>query len=236
MKKLGFWARVRRILLFLAIGWFVSTAAAVLSLRWVDPPTTAFMIEDRLAARVKRDRGYHYRHVWTDWNRISPHVKLAVICSEDQKFPDHFGFDLKSIDNAVRQHGRGGRLRGASTISQQTAKNLFLWPGPSWTRKAFEVYFTLLIETLWPKQRTLEIYLNVAEFGKGVFGVGAASATFFRKPPARLTAYESALLAATLPSPKRSRADAPSRYLQQRASQIVVQMQQLGGTSYLEKL
>lgn len=235
-KQSGFWARLGRVLLFLIVGWFILSIAAVLLFRWVDPPISAFIIEDRLSARMEADASYRYRHTWLPWSQISPYAKLAVICSEDQKFPEHHGFDLQSIDDAVRKHERGGRLRGASTISQQTAKNLFLWSGPSWIRKGFEVYFTLLIEALWSKQRILEVYLNIAEFGKGIFGVGAAGMTLFHKPAARLTAYESALLAAALPSPRRLHPEAPSRYLQQRAAWILEQMQRLGGASYLHEL
>ncbi len=235
-KHSGFWVRLRRAFLFLIVGWLIVSIAVVLLFRWVDPPSSAFMIEDRMTARFDGESSYKFRHAWLPWSQISPHAKLAVICSEDQKFPEHHGFDLQSIDDAVRKHERGGRLRGASTISQQTAKNLFLWSGPSWIRKGFEVYFTLLIEALWSKERILEIYLNIAEFGRGLFGIGAASTTLFHKPAARLTAYESALLAAALPSPRRLHPEAPSRYLQQRAGWIVEQMQRLGGASYLDQL
>lgn len=235
-KGAGFWARARRALLYLVLGWFIVTFALVLSMRWINPFTSAFIIEDRASAAFNRDAAYKYRHVWVGWSQIAPSMKLAVICSEDQRFPDHNGFDLKQIDDAMRKHERGGRLRGASTLSQQTAKNLFLWSGPSWIRKGFEVYFTLLIELLWPKQRILEIYLNSAEFGRGVFGVGAAATNLFHKPAAQLNTYESALLAAVLPSPKRFRAEAPSNYVRQRAAWIMSQMQHLGGTSYLDQL
>jgi monofunctional biosynthetic peptidoglycan transglycosylase len=163
-------------------------------------------------------------------------MKVAVIASEDQTFPSHNGFDFKSIDKALEERERGRRTRGASTISQQVAKNLFLWNGRSWVRKGLEVYFTILIESMWPKQRILEVYLNVAEFGRGIYGVGAASETFFRKVPKRLTSADAALLAAVLPSPKRLRANAPSRYVRSRQTWIVDQMRGLGGTSLLEKL
>jgi monofunctional biosynthetic peptidoglycan transglycosylase len=235
-KSTGFWARVRRTLLYLVLAWFVITIALVLAMRWINPFTSAFIVEDRITATVDHDPAYKYRHAWVGWSQISPWMKLAVICSEDQRFPDHNGFDLKQIDDAMRKHENGGRLRGASTISQQTAKNIFLWSGPSWIRKGFEVYFTLLIELLWSKQRILEIYLNSAEFGRGVFGVGAASSSFFHKPASQLNAYEAALVAAVLPSPKRFHAEAPSNYIKQRAAWIMGQMQHLGGTSYLDEL
>jgi monofunctional biosynthetic peptidoglycan transglycosylase len=163
-------------------------------------------------------------------------VKVAVIASEDQNFPAHYGFDLKSINDALTERQSGGRVRGASTISQQVAKNLFLWPAQSWLRKGLEAYFTVLIETLWPKQRILEVYLNVAEFGRGVFGVGAASDIYFHKRASRLSAYDAALLAAVLPSPKKMRVNAPSNYVRSRQQWILGQMRGLGGTALLKEL
>lgn len=229
----SFAARLMRFVLTLVLIAVLASVTAVVALRWIDPPTTAFIIRDRMTAP---DKGYVYRHRWVDWKAISPHVKVAVIASEDQTFPDHRGFDFKAINQAIEERERGRRMRGASTISQQVAKNLFLWPGQSWVRKGFEVYFTLLIEVLWPKQRILEVYLNVAEFGKGVFGVGAASEAYFRKPAARLNAYDAALLAAVLPSPKRMRVNAPSSYVRSRQNWIVGQMRRLGGEQMLLKL
>lgn len=225
-----------RFLLLLLAGWTVLTTTIVFALRWIDPPTSAFMIRDRIVAASAGEKRYVHRHRWVDWQQISPQVKVAVIASEDQTFPDHNGFDFKSINKALDDRGRGRRVRGASTISQQVAKNLFLWPGQNWFRKGLEAYFTLMIETLWPKQRVLEVYLNVAEFGKGVFGVGAASEVFFRKPAAKLSTYDAALLAAVLPSPKRLRVNAPSRYVRSRQQWIVSQMRGIGGTSVLRRL
>jgi monofunctional glycosyltransferase len=222
---------IRRALRFIGgilAAWIVVTAGTVLMLRWVDPPTSAFMIRERTAAPV--------RFRWVDDPDISSHVKVAVIAAEDQNFPAHHGFDLKSINDALVDAQRGRRVRGASTISQQVAKNLFLWPQQSWLRKGFEAYFTVLIETLWPKQRILEVYLNVAEFGRGVFGVGAASEVYFRKRAARLNQYDAALLAAVLPSPKRMRVNAPSNYVRSRQQWILEQMRGLGGTALLKEL
>lgn len=227
--------RMLRALALLLLAAVALSTVTVFALRWIDPPTTAFMVRDRMAAAGKHGN-YAFRHRWVDWQAISPHAKIAVIAAEDQTFPDHAGFDFKSINQAIEARERGRRMRGASTISQQVAKNLFLWPGQSWVRKGLEVYFTLLIETLWPKQRILEVYLNVAEFGKGVFGVGAASETYFRKPAARLNAYDAALLAAVLPSPKRMRVNAPSKYVRSRQAWIVGQMRRLGGEAMLRKL
>jgi monofunctional biosynthetic peptidoglycan transglycosylase len=175
-------------------------------------------------------------HDWVAWPEISRHAAVAVIAAEDQHFLEHGGFDFKAIDKAWTDAKRGRRLRGASTISQQVAKNLFLWPDQSWLRKGLEAWFTLWIEWLWPKQRILEVYLNSAEFGRGVWGVEAASRHFFRKPAARLNRHEAALLAAVLPSPKRFRVDRPSPYVQQRQAWILRQMSMLGGVRLLDGL
>jgi monofunctional biosynthetic peptidoglycan transglycosylase len=208
---------------------------SIMVLRWVPPPLTTFMIHDRARALLARSGGgLHYR--WTGWSRISPHARIAVVAAEDQNFPRHSGFDVGAIQDAVQDHRRGKRLRGASTISQQVAKNLFLWPSRSFVRKGLEAYLTVLIEFFWPKQRILEVYLNVAEMGPGVFGVGAASRAYFDKPPGELTAYEAALLAAVLPNPKRLHADRPSAYVRGRASWINGQMNRLGGAAYLDGL
>jgi monofunctional biosynthetic peptidoglycan transglycosylase len=228
--------RLLRFFLWLLLGWFVLTIGAVAALRWIDPPTSSFMLRDRAAAAQGNQRRHVVRHRWVEWSQISSSMKVAVIAAEDQTFPSHHGFDLKSINDALVDRERGRRVRGASTISQQVAKNLFLWPGQSWVRKGLEAYFTVLIETLWPKRRILEVYLNVAEFGRGVFGVGPAAEVFFRKPAARLNTYDAALLAAVLPSPKRMRVNSPSRYVRERQAWIVAQMRGLGGTSLLRKL
>lgn len=227
--------RTLRLACWLAGLFLLGSAALVLALRWLDPPTSAFMLRERLIGAGSKPV-YAVRHRWVDWQQISPQLKLAVIASEDQRFPAHNGFDFKQINKALDDRERGRRMRGASTISQQVAKNLFLWPAQSWLRKGLEAYFTLLIETLWPKQRILEVYLNVAEFGKGVFGVGAASDAYFHKNPTRLTAYDAALLAAVLPNPKRMRVDAPSRYVRSRQQWIMAQMRGLGGTGMLQAL
>ena len=231
--------RVSRVLRWVGLallGWAGLTIAVVLALRWVDPPFTAFMLEDRVRALVSRDPGYEFRQEWRDWQHISPNAALAVVASEDQNFPVHHGFDFEQIDKALAARERGRRVRGASTISQQVAKNLFLWPGQSWIRKGLEAGITVLIETAWSKQRILEVYLNVAEFGRGTFGVQAASRRYFHKDAARLTRNEAALLAAVLPAPKRFRADAPSSYVRRRQAWIERQMAGLGGTSYIQGL
>lgn len=209
------------------LGWLGITASVVLVLRWIDPPTTAFMIRAML-------RGEDIVSEWVDESRIPPQLALAVVAAEDQRFPEHFGFDFVEIQKAVADVVSGGRMRGASTISQQTAKNLFLWPGRNFLRKGLEAYFTVLLETLWPKRRILEVYLNVAQFGDGVYGVGAASHIYFGKSPAQLSQYEMSLLASVLPDPVDLHPNAPSRFLLERAEFVRKHMKSLGGVVYLQ--
>jgi monofunctional biosynthetic peptidoglycan transglycosylase len=215
----------------LVFGWVLITCTMVLLLRWVHPFTSAYMLEARLHANA----GYRTHFEWVDLEDISPHAAIAVIASEDQQFPFHAGFDFKSIREAVRASERGKKLRGASTISQQVAKNLFLWNG-GFLRKGLEAYFTVLIELMWPKERILETYLNIAQFGSGVYGVEAAAQHFYHKPAARLSSPESALLAAVLPNPIRMRVDRPSTYVLSRRDWILGQMRGLGGASYLKSI
>jgi monofunctional biosynthetic peptidoglycan transglycosylase len=211
-------------------------AAAVVALRWINPPTSAFMLESRLQAWLEHDRTYHTDYHWVSLEQISPQAAIAVIASEDQTFPFHAGFDFKSIREAVRAHEQGHKLRGASTISQQVAKNLFLWSGRSLARKGLEAVFTILIETLWPKERILEIYLNIAEFGHGIYGVESAARRFFHESAARLTRSQSALLAVVLPNPVRLHVDAPSAYVLTQRDWILRQMAELGGPAYLREI
>ena len=161
---------------------------------------------------------------WESLSNISPNMRLAVIGSEDQLFYDHFGFDLTAIKKAIRNNEKGRRLKGGSTISQQTAKNAFLLPHRNYFRKGLEAYFTLLIELLWSKERIIEVYLNVIEFGNGIYGVEAASQQYFKKPASKLTRGEAALLAAVLPNPIRYRVDKPSSYILRRKNWIKRQM------------
>jgi monofunctional glycosyltransferase len=214
------------------------SVVAVVTLRWVDPPTSAFMLENRLTALSEGDHAYRTDYEWVDLENISPHAAIAVVASEDQQFPFHAGFDLNSIRESVRASERGKKkhLRGASTISQQVAKNLFLWNGYSFIRKGLEAWITVVMEATWPKERILEVYLNIAEFGRGVYGVQAASVRFFHKPASRLSSSEAATLAAVLPNPIRMHADKPSAYVSERREQILGQMRALGGASYLEAL
>lgn len=224
---------IRRLVGWLALACLAVAALSVLlvtALRWVDAPTSAFM----LRARFVEDLPVRYR--WADMSRISPHAAMAVIAAEDQLFPFHPGFDLESIREAAERNARERRVRGASTISQQVAKNLFLWPERSYVRKGLEAYFTVLIELIWPKERILETYLNVAEFGRGIYGVEAAAQRFFRMPAHELGPYEAALLAAVLPNPRRLKVERPSPYVVQRRDWILAQMRGLGGPRYLHGL
>lgn len=218
--------RRRSALFWLAVSPLLFAAFAVLQvliLRVVPPFTSAFMLASD-APEVRYD--------WVPWQKISAAAPLAMVAAEDQKFPEHWGFDFEAIDKALDHNKRSRRVRGASTISQQTAKNLFLWSGRSYVRKGLEVGYTVLIESLWPKRRVLEVYLNIAQFGPGIYGVEAAAQTYFRKPASRLTRREAALLAAVLPNPVRLRVDRPSAYVLGRASHIERQMNALG-SSYL---
>lgn len=220
--------RLGRVVLWTLIAVVLVSVIPVFALRWINPPTSAFMLERRTEGLVNPKRRVSIQYEWQDLDHISRNAQLAMIAAEDQKFLDHEGFDFESIEKALEARHRRGRLRGASTISQQVAKNLFLWSGRNWIRKGMEAGYTVLIETFWPKRRILEVYLNIAEFGDGVYGVGAASPQYFGKPASRLTRHEAALLAAVLPNPKRMHVDRPSRYVERRAWWIERQMMRLG--------
>ena len=225
--------RLLRFFVFVCGGWLVLTWLLVLIFRFAPPPTSAFMIERRIAAWRQNEHGFALRYQWSPAQNISPELPIALVASEDQKFPTHHGFDVQAIQSALDEADEGERLRGASTISQQTAKNLFLWGGRSFVRKGLEAYFTMLLEVTWPKRRILEVYMNIVEFGDGVYGAEAASKEFFHKPASQLSAHESALLAASLPNPRKLHADQPSAYVLGRADWIERQVRQLGGASYL---
>jgi monofunctional glycosyltransferase len=218
------------------LGALALLAAIVLALRWLDPPSSAFMLAARVQAMLERDHSYHTEYHWVSLEQISPQAAIAVIASEDQLFPFHAGFDFKSIREAVRAHEQGRKLRGASTITQQVAKNLFLWPGRSFVRKGLEAMLTITIELLWPKERILEVYLNIVQFGRGIYGVEAAARHFFHESAARLTREQSALLAVVLPNPLRLHADAPSSYVLAQRDWTLKQMADLGGPAYLREI
>ncbi len=222
-----------RLVGWIVLGWIVVTWLTVLVLRFVNPPTSAFMIERQASAWIHGEKGFQLHQHWVSWSRMSKLAPLAMVASEDQTFPFNHGFDLHSIHLAIQDAEQGDRLRGASTITQQTAKNLFLWGGRNWVRKGLEAYFTVLIDVTWPKQRILEVYANIAQFGEGIYGVGAASRLYFHTSATHLTRRQAALLAAVLPDPTGLHAYAPSAYLEQRVAWIEEQMRQLGGTAYV---
>ena len=219
---------VAQVLVWIVILGLLFSVVPVFALRWINPPTSAFMLERRAEGLFNPARRVSILYQWQGIDHISRNAQLAVIAAEDQKFLEHEGFDFESIEKALEARHRRGRVRGASTISQQVAKNLFLWSGKNWVRKGIEAGYTVLIETFWPKRRILEVYLNVAEFGDGIYGVGAASPEFFGKSASRLSRHEAALLAAVLPNPKVMHVKQPSRYVERRAWWIERQMMRLG--------
>ncbi len=214
------------VLFFVAI-----TLLATLALRWLNPPYTSFM----LAQRITTDF-VPYKINWVPIESISSTMLIAAVAAEDQKFPMHYGFDIKAIQSAIESNKNNKSIRGASTITQQVAKNMFLWRHKSLFRKAMEAYFALLMETFWPKWRILEVYLNIAEFGPNIFGVQNAAYTHYKKTASQLTQHEASLLAAVLPNPHKMHASKPSNYVSQRAAHITAQTKSLGGSHYLEDI
>ena len=222
--------RLRRWLLWSIAAFLFISIIPVILLRWIPPPTSTVILARLLSEGEPQD------YQWVPLERISPDVALAVVASEDQKFPTHRGFDLDAIKDAVLQHAQGDRLRGASTLTQQVARNLFLWQGRSFLRKGLEAWLTILLEIFWSKERILEVYLNIAETGKRTFGTQAASLKFFSRPASAITREQAALLAAVLPNPVRLQANRPSAYVIQRRNEILQQMKQLGGRVYLKDI
>lgn len=226
------------------LSWLGKIAAAflllsfltVLSLKWINPPTSAFMLQRSYTAWQSGDSKFTIRNEWAPWERIPSHLKMAVITAEDQRFASHWGIDLESMQQAIDEYERGRSLRGASTLTQQLAKNLFLWPGRSWVRKGLEAWFSLLMEVILGKRRILELYLNVAEFGDGIYGVESAGRHFFGKSAENLNRAESAMMAAVLPSPRRYNLANPSIYMYERQAWILRYMNLLGNERYLEQL
>ncbi len=230
-RKASLWAKpiiLARNSIFFCI---ILSVFVTLLLRWSNPPYTSFM----LIKKVSTHQTVLKTH-WVNIKEISPNLLIAVVAAEDQKFPNHFGFDFKAIQSALEKNRETNTLRGASTITQQVAKNVFLWPKKSLFRKGLEAYFALLIEALWPKWRILEVYLNVAEFGPNLFGVANAAQVHFGKSTAHLTQHEAALLAAVLPNPHKLHASKPSNYVAQRAAEISEQVILLGGSHYLSSI
>ncbi len=226
----------RRLLLWvkwILIIYFGSTLFFILLYRFVPVPLTPLMVI-RLYEQWKEDQPLTLKHDWVPLEEISPSLQLAVVASEDNRFTEHSGFDFGAIEQAMdyNEKKRGKRIRGGSTISQQTAKNVFLWPQRSWIRKGLEVYFTFMIELVWGKRRIMEIYLNSIEMGRGIYGAEAAAANYFRKPAARLTRGESALIAAILPNPRKWSPAAPTSYIRKRQEWILWNMDNIGRIEY----
>ncbi len=215
--KKTWWQYTKRIFLWL----FISQLFYIIILRWINPPFTLTQLGSFFSGNgLKRD--------YVSFNEMSPNAKLAVMAGEDQLFPDHNGFDIKAIKLAIKYNKKHpSSIRGASTISQQVAKNVFLWQGGGFFRKGLEVYFTFMIETLWTKERILEMYLNVSEMGEGIFGIESAAQNYFKKPASKLSRSEAAQIAAALPNPIRFTVKPLSKYVANRSQNIVSQMSNL---------
>ena len=223
------WRRWSARLALSALAVVAVSILVILPLRWMDPVTSSFMLQD--------DSGRDpLLYAWVEWQQLGSTAALAVVAAEDQRFADHFGLDLSAISKSIEEQDKRGGLRGASTISQQVTKNLFLWSGRSFVRKGLEAWLTIVAEICLPKERILEIYLNIAEFGPGIYGVGAASSYYFQSTPSRLTDSEAALLAAVLPSPRRLHVDRPSDYIRERQRWILTQMHRLRREGWLTRL
>ena len=230
--------RVRRILgilLKVTLAFLALSVLSVIVLRFMAPPFSALMVERRIGSWFAEGK-YSPTYKWVSLDKIAPVMSAAVIASEDQKFSDHYGFDIDAIQRAMGHNERSPRTKGASTLTQQTAKNMFLWSSRSWLRKGVEAYFTVLLETFWGKRRILETYLNIVEFGDGIYGVEAAAQYYFRKPASRLNSEEAAILAAVLPNPRRYKVKSPSPYVRDRQQWILQQMYQLDVSSLVKKL
>ena len=210
---------------------FVAQLLYIIILRWVDPPITVTQL-------ISWVEGYGLSRDYVSYKEISSNMKLAVMASEDQLFPVHNGFDWKSIEKAMTDNNKkkAKRIKGGSTISQQVAKNVFLWQGRTWVRKGLEAYFTFMIELVWGKERILEVYLNVAETGKGIFGVEAAARKYFKKAAKKLSPKEAAMIAACLPNPKKYKVSPPSPYITKRYPWVLTQMTNLHGDDDIEML
>jgi len=214
-----------------AIAFMVLSVFSVIVFRWVPVPFTPLMLIRNVEQWSKGEKA-PFEHDWVSIDKISPYLGKAVIVSEDQKFIEHFGFDIEAMEKAYEKNKTRKRIKGGSTISQQTAKNVFLWPQRSYIRKGFEVYFTFLIEVFWSKERILEVYLNSIEMGKGIYGAEAAAQHWFRKPAAKLSSYEAASIAAILPNPRKYRATNSSGYIERRKNWILRQMNYYGPLTF----
>ncbi len=227
-------SRVLKLLLRIVIIFLIVSVATVLIFRWLPLPLTPLMVI-RCIEQKQDGKKITLKHDWVDISEISPKLQLAVVCSEDQNYLKHYGFDFAAIEKAISFNETGKKMRGASTISQQTAKNVFLWPGRSYVRKGFEVYFTLLIETFWSKERIMEVYLNSIEMGNGIYGAEAAAKHWFIKSAKELNKDESAAIASILPNPRKYVANPASAYITKRKVWIKKQMSFWGNQLDYEK-
>lgn len=219
MKRRSLLSRLLRLVfIWIPAAFIVLTLLWVLLLKWVPPVVTPLMLHR--AVEYRSDKNFHTQYKWVKYGKISPEMARAVVASEDNLFFEHDGFDRKAIEQAMKENRQGRRLRGASTISQQTAKNVFCSPRRTWLRKGLEAYFTVLIELIWGKRRIMEVYLNVAEMGKGIYGVQAAATAYWGKAASQLTRGQACLLAACLPSPLRRSPVKPGSYTARRAADI----------------
>lgn len=216
---------IKRIILYLFIGQLLY----IVVLKWVNPPITITQLTEWVTQKK-------FKREYVPYDKMSRNIKLAVIASEDQKFPTHSGFDLDEIQRAYEDNQSGKRFRGGSTISQQVAKNVFLWQGRSWLRKGLEVYFTFMIEKIWGKERILEMYLNTSEMGIGVFGIEAAAEYYYQKPASELSREEAARIAAALPNPRKYNVNPPSAFINRRGNQIMRQMRNIQGSPGLDEI
>ena len=207
----------------------------VLCLRWVNPPTSSFMMQRRIKAWW-HGQAYQQHYQWVDWDQMDWQIKVAAITSEDQRFAENWGFDFGQIHKAIEESKNLKDMRGASTITQQTAKNLFLWPAHSLFRKGIEAYFTILLELFWSKKRILEVYLNIAQFGDNIYGVQAASRYYFHTTAARLNKSQSALMVTALPDPYDYDLAHPSPYMIRRRNWVLRYMNKLGNQAYLRRI
>ena len=223
-----------RFIFKIIIWFFVITIVLVVVFKWVPVPLTPLMVI-RSVQQKGNGQDFIWKHDWEPIDNISKNLQLAVISSEDQNFLNHQGFDFEAIEKAIEHNKKGKRMRGASTISQQTAKNVFLWPHRSWIRKGLETYFTFLIELIWSKERIMEVYLNSIEMGDGIYGAEAASQFWFKKPAIKLNRNEAAAIAAILPNPLKYRANPATNYIQGRKNWIVRQMGFFGPLLYKKK-
>ncbi|MCX7611165.1 MAG: monofunctional biosynthetic peptidoglycan transglycosylase [Ignavibacterium sp.] len=238
MNKISFIKRISLIIKSFFKFWlyvFIASILIIFSMRWINPIFSSIMFQRQIEAFLDGEFKL-ISNSWIDYDEVSKYVPLALIAAEDQNFPSHYGFDFEQIKKALKENFYRKRIRGASTISQQLAKNLFLWEGKSFVRKGIEAYFTLLIETLWDKKRILEVYMNIIELGDMTFGVASASEIYLKRDASKLTSSQAALIASVLPNPKRFQIERPSGYVRARQSWVLRQMNLLGGLDYLKNL